>query len=148
MKRILASILAGLVFSSCAPSTPQTRIAKNPEQFAALSKKEQSLVEQGQIRRGMSSEAVMLAWGPPDQSFEGSRDSKPSERWDYFDARPIYSSNYYGGFGYGFGGYGPYGYPAYSGVGFAVGPDVAYVPYREASVWFVNHRVDSWERLR
>ena len=34
------------------------------------------------------------------------------------------------------------------GVGFGVGPEVAYVPYRVGSVWFINHRVDSWERAR
>ena len=141
-------MLAGLVFQSCAPSTPQTRIAKNPEQFAALGKKEQDLVQQGQISRGMSPEAVVLAWGSPDQRFEGSKDSKPTGRWDYLGSRPVYSASYFGAFGYGFGGYGPYGYPGYTHLGSAVGPDIAYVPYRLASVWFVNQRVDSWERVR
>lgn len=145
MRKILAAILAGLVFTACAPSTPQARIAKNPEQFSALGKKEQSLVEQGQISQGMSPEAVLLAWGPPDQSFEGSKDSKPTGRWDYLGTRPVYSSNYFGPFGYGLGGYGRYGYP---GLDFGVGPDIAFIPYRLASVWFVNQHVDSWERIR
>ncbi len=143
MKNILAAILAGLVFPACAPSTPQARIERNPEIFAALGKKEQELVQQGQISRGMSPDAVVLAWGPPDQRFEGSKDSKPSGRWDYLGSRPVYSSNYFGGYRYGL-----YGYPGYTNLGTAVGPDIAYLPYRLASVWFVNHRVDSWERIR
>ncbi len=145
MKKILAVILVGLVFPSCAPSSPQARIAKSPEQFAALGKKEQSLVEQGQISRGMPPEAVLLAWGPPDQRFEGSRDSKPTGRWDYLGSRAVQSTNHFGAFRSGFRGYGRFGYP---GAGFGVGPDIVFIPYRRASVWFVNQRVDSWERLR
>jgi hypothetical protein len=148
MKKILAAILVGLVFSSCAPLTPQSRIAKNPDKFAALGKREQELVQQGQLSRGMSQDAVMLAWGPPDQVFEGSKDSKPAGRWDYFGSQPVYATNFFGAYGYGLGGYGPYGRRGYSGVGFTLGPDIAYVPYRLASVWFIDHRVDSWERVR
>lgn len=148
MKNTLAAIVAGLIFSSCAPSTPQARIAKYPEKFSALGKREQELVQQGQLSRGMSPDAVTLAWGLPDQVFEGSKDSKPAGRWDYLGTQPIYPGNYFGGFGYGFGGYGPYARRGYYGAGFAVGPDVAYVPYRLASVWFINHHVDSWERAR
>lgn len=145
MKKFLAAIVAGLVFPACAPSTPQSRIERNPELFAALSKKEQSLVQQGQISRGMPPDAVVLAWGPPDQRFEGSRDSKPTERWDFLGSRPVQSPNHFGAFRSGFGGSGRFGYP---GAGFGVGPDIVFIPYRRASVWFVNQRVDSWERIR
>ena len=51
---------------------------------------------------------------------------------------------YDGGYGYGFSPYGPYRSQAYYGFG----PEVAYVPYRIASVWFIENRVDSWERAR
>ncbi len=33
-------------------------------------------------------------------------------------------------------------------LGFGFGPEIAYIPYRVASVWFINNRVDSWERAR
>ncbi|MES2440837.1 MAG: hypothetical protein V4584_17355 [Verrucomicrobiota bacterium] len=148
MKKLLSALLAGFVMCSCAPSTPQARIEKYPEKFAALGKKQQSLVQQGQIAPGMSGDAVMLAWGSPDQRFDGSKNSKQTERWDYSGSRPVYSSNFYGGYGYGFGGYGNYGYGPYSAVGFGLGPEITYVPYRVASVWFVENRVDSWERVR
>lgn len=148
MKKIITALLAGLVLSSCAPSTPRSRIEQNPGKFAALGKKEQGLVRQGQISRGMSPDAVILAWGFPSRRFEGSRNAKMTRRWDYAGSRPVYTTSLYGGFGYGFGGYGPYGRRGYSSGGFGVGPDVTYVPYRLASVWFVNNRVDSWERAR
>lgn len=146
MKILMAAVLAALVFPSCAPSTPQARIEREPEKFAALGQRDQSLVQQGKLARGMSPDAVTLAWGVPDQRFEGSKNSKHSERWDYAASRPVYSTPYFGGFGYGYGGSGPYGRGSYSG--FALGPEVAYVPYRFASVWFVSGRVDSWERSR
>lgn len=145
MEKIVTALLACLVFSSCVPSTPQARIERNPQQFAALGKREQSLVQQGKVAPGMSPDAVMLAWGPPDQRFQGSKNSKPTERWDYVGSRPVYFTDFYGFYATG---YGPYGYRGYSGLGFGMGPEVAYVPYRVASIWFVNQRVDSWERAQ
>jgi hypothetical protein len=145
MKKLVTALLACLVLASCAPSTPQARITKFPEKFAALGTKEQALVQNGEISRGMSPDAVMLAWGFPNQRFEGSKDSKRTERWDYTSLRPVYATNYFGGFGYG---YGPYGRYGYSGLGYGLGPDVAYIPDRVASVWFVSNRVDAWERVR
>lgn len=146
MKIIVIAIIAGWAFTSCAPSTPQARIEKNPQAFAALSGKQQELVKQGQIARGMSPEAVTLAWGDPAQSYEGSRNGKAAERWDYTGTLPVYSTDFY--YGHGFGGYGPYGYGPYSGYGYGLGPDVAFVPYRIGSVWFTSGKVDSWERVQ
>lgn len=34
------------------------------------------------------------------------------------------------------------------GLGFGMGPEITYIPYRVASVWFVDRKVDSWERAR
>lgn len=142
MKLCIPLLLLSLVFSACAPSTPQARIERYPEKFAALNKREQSLVAQGQIDRSMSGDAVMLAWGLPDQRFEGSRNSRSTERWDYATSMPVHST----GFGYGrLGPRGRWGHPA---VGFGFGPEIVYIPRRVASVWFIDQRVDSWERLR
>lgn len=143
MKKIVTALLAGLLFSSCVPSTPQARIEQNPGKFAALGKNEQNLVRQGQISRGMSPDTVTLAWGYPDRRFEGYRNSKRSERWDYSGSRPVYTTSFYGGYGYG-----RYGRRGYSGLGLGFGPEVTYIPHHLASVWFVNNRVDSWERAR
>ena len=146
MKAILTALSAGLLLVSCAPSTPQTRIQRNPEKFAALGGKDQSLVQQGQITRGMSPDAVYLAWGGPSRIFQGSKNGKNTERWDYAGSRPVYTTGFYGSYGYG--SYGRRGRYGYSGLGFGVGPEVAYIPYRIASVWFLNNRVDAWERAK
>lgn len=146
MKKILLALSAGLLFASCAPSTPQARIQQSPQKFEALSGKHRSLVQQGQITRGMTPDAVYLAWGYPSRTFQGSKDGKSTERWDYAGSRPVYTNSFYGSYGYGHHPYGPYGRHGYSGFGF--GPEVAYIPYRIASVWFINNRVDSWERAR
>jgi hypothetical protein len=146
MRTILITLSASVFFASCAPSTPQARIQRHPEKFAALGENHRALVEQGQLARGMSTDAVYLAWGAPAGVFQGSKAGKSTERWDYVGSRPVYSTAFYGGYGYG--PYGPYGRYGYSNFGYGFGPDVAYVPYRIASVWFVNSRVDSWERAR
>ncbi len=149
MKLFIPLLLLSLVFSACAPSTPQARIERYPEKFAALDKREQSLVSQGQIDRGMSGDAVMLAWGFPDQRFEGSIDSQITERWDYVTSVPVHTTGFGGGpYGFVHGRYGPRGRWGHPGVGFGLGPEIVYIPRRVASVWFINSRVDAWERLR
>lgn len=144
MSRFLAPLLIALAISACAPSTPEARIQREPEKFNALPPRHQELARQGQITRGMNRDAVYFAWGGPARRFEGSKNGKPTERWDYAGSRPVYVDSFYGGYGYGFSPYGPYRSQAYYGFG----PEVAYVPYRIASVWFIGERVDSWERAR
>lgn len=137
---LLAICLAAA--SSCAPSTPQTRIAANPALFEAQPAKHRPLIEQGELQRGMSKDAVQLAWGAPQSSFEGSRDGKTAERWDYTGSRPVHTSGFHGGYGFNR----RLRHPYADFYGF--GPEVIHVPYRRASVWFVSGRVDGWERLR
>ncbi len=146
MKKIVSILCLGLllgIVSSCAPSTPQTRIQQRPQDFARLSEKHKDLVSRGEIAKGMSKDAVALAWGSPSTRIEGLRNGKFSERWDYIGREPVTRNHFFGG--YTSGGYGPYEYSGYR-AGF--GPEVTYVPYREASVWFASGRVDEWERQR
>jgi outer membrane protein assembly factor BamE (lipoprotein component of BamABCDE complex) len=143
MKLLIPALLAALAFASCVPSTPQARIDRNPEKFSSLSRQQQDLVRQGQLAPGMPPDAVLLAWGSPEQTFDGSKNGKRTSRWDYASLQPVYTTGFYGGYGYG-----RYPYGRYYGGGFAVGPEIAYIPSRVASVWFVNERVDGWERLR
>ncbi len=146
MKGFYSALAVGLLLVSCVPSTPQARIQKDPSKFEALTASQRNLVEQGRISNGMPPEAVYLAWGSPSSIMQGSRDNKTTERWDYAGSRPVYTTNFYGSYGYARGPYGRYGRYGYSGFG--VGPQVAYIPYRYASVWFVDGRVDAWERAR
>lgn len=147
MKKIFALLAMCLLVGACASSTPQGRIAENPEKFAQLSAKHKALVEAGKIDRGMPKDGVLLAWGTPASRFDGYENRRRTERWDYSGSRPVISSGFYGGYGFydnwGYGrNYYPYGYR------FGVGPEVVYVPYTRASVTFVKDRVDSWERIK
>ena len=56
------AITAGaMIFGGCA--TPGGRISQHPEIYQSLSPGDQALVNQGQIRQGMTMDAVWLAWG-------------------------------------------------------------------------------------
>lgn len=137
-------LLAALVFASCAPSTPESRIAANPAKYEALSSKHQELVRQGRIDAGMPPDAVALAWGNPSREFTGGDGDAWTNRWEYMGSKPVTTTRYGGGYHYGR--YGRYG--RYRGYGVSVAPEVTYVPYRRASVWFRNNEVTRWERIR
>jgi hypothetical protein len=148
----LLAVAAGLLVS-CASQTTADRIAENPAKFHRLSSKQQELVQRGELARGMSEDAVFLAWGKPSRVFEGSQGGVATARWDYASLQPVYGGGFYGGFGYGYRGpypgpyrgyRGPYGYYPYYGVA----PRVDYVPYRKATVWLKAGKVESWERSR
>jgi hypothetical protein len=144
---ILAASVSALALFSCAPSTPAARIAAQPALFETLPARQQELVSQGRIDKGMGTDAVYLAWGRPAREYEGSEDGAPTLRWDYSGTTPVYTNQVYGYGGYGgyrYGRYGRYGYP----YGYGIGQEVTFVPYRRATVLFRNGRVASWERSR
>ncbi len=85
-------IAAALVIPGC--STPQTRISEHPDFFQSLSRRDQTLVTQGQISPGMSRNAVWLAWGSPDRKVVGNMRGRPTETWlyIYYATYPYYSA--------------------------------------------------------
>jgi len=97
-----------LILTSC--STPETRISDHPDLYQSLSARDRALVSQGQIRPGMSRNAVWLAWGSPDQKIIANMRGHPTETWIYvyYATYPYYP--YYGP-------YGPYG----PGLGYSLG---------------------------
>jgi hypothetical protein len=86
----LAVAAGALIFTSC--STPQTRISEHPDLYQSISYKEQALVNQGQIRIGMSRPAVWLAWGSPDRRIIGNMGGGTTETWvyTYYASYPYY----------------------------------------------------------
>jgi hypothetical protein len=85
------AVAAGALFlTSC--STPQTRISEHPDLYQSISHKEQALVNQGQIRIGMSRPAVWLAWGSPDRRIIGNMRGGTTETWvyTYYASYPYY----------------------------------------------------------
>lgn len=128
---------------SCAPSTPQKRIEKNIAMYTSQPAKHQELVKRGELARGMSKEAVFLAWGNPAQRFQIMQNKELAERWDYTGSQPVYSNSF--GMGYGVG----HGWGRRSSFStFSYSPEVTYVPYRKATVLFKHSKVDSWERAQ
>ena len=97
-----------LILTSC--STPETRISDHPDLYQSLSARDRALVSQGQIRPGMSRNAVWLAWGSPDRKIIANMRGHPTETWIYvyYATYPYYP--YYGP-------YEPYG----PGIGYSLG---------------------------
>lgn len=75
----LALLLAG----GCATSTIESRRAERMAAYERLSPEEQRLVDMGQIRVGMSADAVYIAWGPPAQVVERQDQQGHVTTWLY-----------------------------------------------------------------
>lgn len=123
---------------ACQTATPAKRIESNPVMYRSLSAEQQLMVQQGRICKGMTKDAVFLAWGKPASApMVGERDGKRFERWVYTVTRAVPMENF-GGWWYSdpwyYRSWGPYG-----------GMSVAYVPENVASVTFENDRVTEWE---
>jgi hypothetical protein len=127
----LALLAGALILTSC--STPQTRISDHPDFYQTLSQKDQALVNEGQIRIGMSRTAVWLAWGSPDQKIVGNMGGGTTETWLY-----IYYATYYPP-------YGPWGYfgdPFYDPFYYSFVPSI---PYAAKAVTFARGKVVSFQ---
>ena len=73
MKRSLFPVLFPAciaLLAACSP-TPSDRIAKNMPVYQQLPKEQQVKVARGELEKGMSPEAVLLAWGEPEQKMAG-----------------------------------------------------------------------------
>ena len=123
-----AAIAAALIFGGC--GTTGTRISQHPEMYQSLSATDQILVSQGQIRTGMTMDAVWLAWGTPEQKIPGNVRGRTTETWVYlrYNTPPSYGGPYY---------YGPF--------------DWSYIPpkfpYPSKGVTFSNGRVVFFRHL-
>lgn len=104
MKRRVVSVAltfgiaaSALIFTGCA--TTEARISQHPEMYQRLSARDQALVSQGQIRPGMTIDAVWLAWGTPDQKIPGDVRGHSTETWVYlrYETPPSYGAPYYYG---------------------------------------------------
>lgn len=106
--------LGAALLASC--STVSTRIEKNRAAFDRLPPAERELASRGQIREGMSKEAVFIAWGQRDQTSVVNINGKPSETWIYLAYQDVYPFGY-AGYGYGGFGFGGFGYGGFGGYG-------------------------------
>jgi hypothetical protein len=131
----LAVATGTLIVTAC--STPQTRISEHPDLYQTLSPRDQALVNQGQIRIGMSRTAVWLAWGSPDRKIVGNMGGGPTETWLY-----IYYATYYPPYAP----WGPWAYfgdPFYDPFYYSFIPPS--IPYPGKVVVFAKGRVASFQ---
>lgn len=134
MKTTRLSIAAVLMLGLASCVSPiERRVTRNPEMFSKLPAAEQTSVRRGEVREGMSKDAVFLAWGQPDRVAKGRRDGKNRERWSYTQYEQVQHFGYGGGLGFAGGGW-------YDPIGYA-GPIIDYVPVPGRSVEFVEGKV-------
>jgi hypothetical protein len=152
--------ISALMVTSC--STTETRISGHPEIYQTLSRSDQAFVSQGQIRAGMSQNAVWLAWGSPDRKIVGNMRGHTTETWIYVNYT-TYPYPYYGpgyGYGYSFGltSVGFVGRHHHGGRSFVFFGDPFYdpffysyippsIPYPYKTATFSNGRVVSFQYL-
>ena len=129
---------SALVVTSC--STVESRISQHPEIYQNLSSRDQALVNQGQLRPGMSIKAAWLAWGSPDSRIIGNMRGHSTETWIYLNYA-LYPYPYYGPYAPGFGFFGdPFNDPFYYSM-------VPSIPYPYKVVTFSNGRVMSFQYM-
>jgi hypothetical protein len=76
--------LAGLLLAGCATSTIESRRSEKISAYHNLAPDERQLVDSGQIRIGMSSDAVYIAWGPPSEVLESEDANGRVTTWRYY----------------------------------------------------------------
>lgn len=72
-----------LLLCACATSTIETRRKERAAAYAALSPEMKQLVDQGQIKVGLSMDAVYVAWGPPAETLQSESDQGAATTWLY-----------------------------------------------------------------
>jgi hypothetical protein len=143
MLRSLLLAAACLLASCAASSTPQTRIARNPAMFEALTPAQQEVVSRGRIERGLPMDGVFLAWGRPDRVVEWDRSGSRLVRWTYQSLRPVHTYSVGWGVGPGWGGW--RGWDPWYDPYFFGGPSIEWVPFPVSRVDFRQGRVTDWE---
>jgi len=73
MKRILSLALLALLLAGCATSNIESRKKERYNAYSELSAEQRAAVESGQIKVGMTMDAVYIAWGKPHQVVAGEK---------------------------------------------------------------------------
>jgi hypothetical protein len=84
VKKAMGILLAGLVLAGCATSTVQSRKQERYAAYEALTPEMRGLVDQGQIKVGMTTDAVYIAWGPAGRVLQGENEAGKTTTWVYY----------------------------------------------------------------
>jgi hypothetical protein len=137
MKAAIWFALASLLLCGCATSTIQSRKQERRAVFASLPPEFQQAVDQGELKVGMTPDAVYIAWGKPAQVFTGQSTEGPTTTWIFTGVQVVqysywaYTQNY-----------APY-YATTPTIQYGYGPR----QYLRAEVVFVEGRLKSWRKL-
>jgi hypothetical protein len=128
VKYVAPLLFACLLLTGCATSTVESRKRERSAGFAALSPEFKQLVSNGQIRRGMSEDAVYIAWGKPAQVLQHEDQGGLAIIWVYLGGW-MQETRYW------------YPYRRF--------PETDYQPrtYVRAEITFVNGVVSTWQTL-
>lgn len=85
LPQLFATIWLVVLAVGCATtkSTIESRKAERAEDYAKLSAEHRSLVDQGQIKAGLSEAAVFIAWGKPAQVLHAGDATGETTTWLY-----------------------------------------------------------------
>lgn len=83
VKSFVVLLLGSLLLAGCATSTIESRKQERPAAYDALSPEQKKLVDNGQIKVGMSQDAVYLAWGRPADVLQNETQQGKSTIWLY-----------------------------------------------------------------
>lgn len=136
-------LLAGAVGCATPEATDPKQVAKRKAErsaaFAALPVDQQSAVDQGQIKVGMSEDAVYIAWGKPAQVLRSGDASGETTTWLYHGtATDTYHYWHYRE------------YPRRDGTTFldrSLDTDFAFRDYVSAELRFKSGKLESWKML-
>lgn len=89
----VAALAAGLIVAGCLTEQQliERRIQQKPDSFSALTADAQQRVRTGRIDIGDPADAVWLAFGPPDRTYQRAFTTFTNEVWSYvweLDAPP------------------------------------------------------------
>jgi hypothetical protein len=84
VKHVVFILMLGLMFAGCATrSTIATRKQERISSYIALPQEQREAVDVGQIKVGMTEEAVYIAWGSPSQILRGESSAGSTMTWIY-----------------------------------------------------------------
>lgn len=127
-----------VLLAACSPA-PSDRIAENMPAYEQLPKEHQAKVARGELEKGMSPMAVLLAWGEPEQKMAGRMNGKNTERWIYTRSGT--------GWSLGLGGGGFRGRDSGIGTGIGVTMPLGSRPPVSCNVLFEDGKVIGWEAV-
>jgi hypothetical protein len=76
-------LLAALLFGGCATHSVASRKQQRMAAYQALSPEIRAAVDLGRLKVGMDTNAVYIAWGPPQQILHGGNPTRETTTWLY-----------------------------------------------------------------